>query len=48
MVLQHKQLNAGTKFGWYGQYKLNVLFGDRKDYELQQSDPRVLLGMLHL
>ena len=47
-ALQHKQLNAGTKFGWYGQYKLNVLFGDRKDYELQQSDPRVLLGMLHL
>ena len=46
--LQHKQLNAGNNFGWYGQYKLNVLFGDRKEYKLKQHDPRVLLGMLHL
>ena len=46
--LQHTLLNAGTKFGWYGKYQLNVLFGDRKDYEMQPDDPKVLMGMLHL
>ena len=41
-------MNAGTKFGWYGQYQLDVLFGDRKDYSMDPDDPKVLMGMLHL
>ena len=46
--LRHTLLNAGTRFGWYGQYQLDVLFGDRKDYSMDPDDPKVLMGMLHL